>query len=88
MRLGSYDGAWYIEHNGIMFVTGSQILMEWGRIFVHQDNICNCCSRLNHSSTQMNKNVFPSNRAFDDMGARGMKSLLGMTYIVILWTAS
>ncbi len=26
--LGSYDGAWYTEHNGTTFVTVSQILME------------------------------------------------------------
>ena len=39
MRLDSYDGAWYSEHNGTMFVTESQILMKWGRLFIHQDNI-------------------------------------------------
>ena len=27
-RLGSYDGAWYTEHDGTTFVTVSQILME------------------------------------------------------------
>ena len=39
MRLGSYDGAWYTEHSGTRFVAVSQILMEGGRFFVHQDNI-------------------------------------------------
>ncbi len=28
IRRGSYDGAWYMEHNGTTFVTVSQILME------------------------------------------------------------
>ena len=39
MRLGSYDGAWYTEHNGNTFMMISQILMKWAQVSVHQDNI-------------------------------------------------
>ena len=39
MTLGSYDGAWYTEHNGTIIVKVSQTLIEWGQSFVHQDNI-------------------------------------------------
>ena len=39
VKLGSCDGTWYTERNGTTFVTVSQILMEWGKSFVHQDNI-------------------------------------------------
>ena len=33
LRLGSYDGAWYNEHNGTTYVTVSQILIEWSGFF-------------------------------------------------------
>ncbi len=39
VRLGSYDGAWYSEYHGNIFVAVSQIIMEWSEYFVHQDNI-------------------------------------------------
>ena len=39
IRLGSYDGAWYTEHNGTASVTVSQILKERDQFFVQQDNI-------------------------------------------------
>ncbi len=39
IRLGSYDDAWYMEHNCTTFVTVSQLLMEGGEHFVHQHNI-------------------------------------------------
>ncbi len=39
VRICSYDGAWYTEHNGTTFVTVSQILVEWSPFFVRHDNI-------------------------------------------------
>ncbi len=39
VKLGSYNGAWYTEHNGKTFVTVSQIFIEWGQCFVRHDNI-------------------------------------------------
>ena len=39
IRLGAYDGDWYMEHNGTTLLTASQIFMGRGQCFIHQDNI-------------------------------------------------
>ena len=39
MRLGSYDGASYAECNGPTVVTVSQILMDLGQFFIHQQTL-------------------------------------------------
>ncbi len=39
VRMGSYDGAWRTECNGITFVNVSKILMKWEAFFIRRDNI-------------------------------------------------
>ena len=38
VKLGSYDGTWYIEYKSTTYVTISQKLMEEDKIFIHHDN--------------------------------------------------
>ena len=37
--VGSYDHAWYTEHNHTTFVTISQILMKWAKYCIRKNNI-------------------------------------------------